>query len=447
MEHGFVWGAASAAFQMEGASREDGKGLSIWDVMLHEPGRAKRGDTGDVACDHYHRWREDVRLMAELGIGAYRFSIAWSRVLPEGTGKVNEAGIAFYSNLVDALLENGIQPYVTLYHWDLPEALFLRGGWMNPESPEWFYRYAKLVGERLGGRVKHFITLNEPNNTIEGLTPGGANAPGLGYPLRDRLAALHNHLKAHGRAVQALRETVPDAQIGFAPCCAVPCPADDRPETVRAAKDLFFSSQAGNLTRDFPVVTLYSDPVFLGDYPREYYDFYARDLRPEITKEDLRIISEPTDVCFHNIYSGEIVRTDEQGAAAVVPWTGPRNMLGWPVIPQTLYWGPKCLWERYGKPIMITENGYPATDCMSLDGAVHDPGRIDFIRRYTGELARARRDGADIRGYFYWCIMDNLEWELGFEPRFGLIHVDFDTLVRTPKDSYAFYRELVKKPL
>ena len=227
----FYWGAASAAFQVEGAAREDGKGPSIWDVMTHTPGKTKYGDTGDIACDHYHRFHEDVALMAELGLTAYRFSVAWSRVLPDGTGAVNEKGIRFYSDLIDTLLSHGIEPFLTLYHWDLPQALFLRGGWLNPDSPEWFCEYTRLIGERFGDRVKYFITLNEPTNVIEGMTHAFGNAPAEVYSLPDRLVSVHNLLKAHGRAVQALRETVPDAKIGFAPCCSVTCPADDTPET------------------------------------------------------------------------------------------------------------------------------------------------------------------------------------------------------------------------
>ena len=441
----FYWGAATAAFQIEGAYREDGKGLSIWDVMTHEPGKTKRGDTGDIACDHYHRFREDVALMAELGITAYRFSIAWSRVLPEGTGKVNEEGLSFYGDLIDELLSHGIEPFLTLYHWDLPQALFLRGGWLNPEIPEWFYRYAKLIGERFGNRVKHFITINEPMCMLEGMTHTFGNAPALAYSLPDRLNAVHNLLKAHGRAVQALRETVPDAQIGFAPCCAVTCPSDEKPETIALAKRLFFSHEKGNLHGD-KTVTLFSDPVFLGDYPEEYYEYY-QGLHPQITKADLALIAQPVDFCFQNIYTGELVRPDEEGAPVTESWNGPRNMLGWIVLPQTLYWGTWFLYERYKKPIMITENGFPSPDCVSLDGKVHDPGRIDFIERYLTELKRAKEDGVDIRGYFYWSLLDNLEWELGFEPRFGLIHVDFNTLKRTPKDSFDYYRARIRFPL
>ncbi len=446
----FMWGASSSAFQIEGAAREDGKGVSIWDVYMHTPGRAPSGVTGDVACDHYHRYKEDVQLMAELGINAYRFSIAWTRILPEGTGAVNEKGIAFYSDLIDELKTHGIEPHVTLYHWDLPQALQEKGGWVNPESPEWFYRYAKVVGERLGGRVKYFTTINEPTNVIDGITDPKGNAPGIHLPLKDRLAALHHLLKAHGRAVQALRETVPDCRIGYGTCCQAFCPVSENDgSAVEKARELFYTTtEKGDLIGDVP---LYCDPVFLGDYPKEYYETY-RGIHPEITPEDLALISQPVDYFFLNAYTGRKVISREDGPAPEAASDGPlhdengvlvRNFLGWRVLPEALYWVPKFVYERYGKPVFITENGYPGDDKVGEDGKVRDPDRIEFIRRYTDEMKRAAADGIDIRGYFYWTFMDNLEWELGFGPRFGLIHVDFDTLVRTPKESFYFYRDLI----
>jgi len=433
----FVFGVASAAFQIEGAAREDGKGESIWDVMTHEPGKTKRGNTGDITCDHYHRYREDVRLMAQLGVTGYRFSVSWSRVLPNGTGEVNRAGIDFYSNLIDELLQNGIQPYLTLYHWDLPQKLFEKGGWLNPDAPEWFYEYARLIGQRFGDRVRYFITLNEPNNVIEGMTQGGGNAPALAYTVKDRLTAIHNLLKAHGRAVQALRETVPGALIGMAPCSAVPCPIDTDLETVEQARKRYFATAPNDLLGS---VTLYSDPIFLGDYPKEYYEYY-RGLHPEITPEDRKLISTPVDFCYQNIYVGFPLDRDGKVPDIALP----ENMLSWPIWPEALYWGPKFLYERYQKPIIITENGLPNADNLCKDAKAHDPERIDFVRRYTQQLFLARAEGVDIRGYFYWSILDNLEWELGFGPRFGLIHVDFHTLKRTPKDSYYDYQKLIQE--
>ncbi len=440
MKTDFTWGVASAAYQIEGAWNEDGKGPSIWDVYAHEPGKIHDGDTGDVACDHYHRYREDVALMAQLGVTAYRFSVSWSRVLPGGEGQPNEKGLQFYDDLINELLAHGIEPYVTLYHWDLPYALFLRGGWLNPEIPEIFGRYASLIGKRFGDRVKHFITINEPQMILEGMSPGGGNAPGLPYTLRDRLQAVHNLLKSHGKAVIALRNAVPDAKIGFAPCCSVPCPAEDDPELIRKAGEALFHLGKG----DVQCASLFSDPIFLGDYPKAYYEHYA-DILPDIAAGDMALISQPIDFCFQNIYTGWYITMDENGRLAHPKGRVPRNGLGWPMVPEALYWGPRFLYERYKKPIVITENGYVGPDVVFQDGKVHDPARIDFIRRYTSQLLRARADGVDVRGYFYWSVMDNLEWELGFEPRFGLIYVDYETQRRIPKDSYYAYNALIQE--
>ena len=439
MNDKFAWGAASAAFQIEGGYREDGKGDSIWDVYTHELQRTKGNPTGDVACDHYHRYKEDIKLMAELGLNAYRFSVAWSRVIPDGYGQPNEAGLKFYSDLIDEMLKYGIEPYLTLYHWDLPQKLFERGGWLSPDMPVWFYEYAKLIGERFGGRVKYFITINEPSNIIEGMTPNGTNAPALGYSLKDRLTAVHNVLKSHGMAVRALRETVQDAKIGFAPCSGVPCPPADDPALIEKARAEYFNLAENDLTGG---VVLFSDPIFLGDYPEKYYEYY-RDTLPDIKPGDMELISSPIDFCFQNIYSGQKYKSDGNGGWMADNDGVARNMLGWGVIPEALYWGSKFLYERYKKPICITENGFAWEDKVSEDGHVHDPERADFIKQYTSELLRAKKDGIDIRGYFYWSITDNLEWELGFGPRFGMIHVDYDTLVRTPKDSYYVYRDII----
>ena len=437
----FEWGVSTAAFQIEGAAREDGKKDSIWDVYTHEPGRTKMGDTGDTACDHYHRYKEDIRLMSELGVTAYRFSVSWPRVIPDGTGEVNEKGIRFYSDLVDEMLRYGIEPYMTLYHWDLPQALFERGGWLNPASPEWFYEYSRVMGERFGDRVKNFITVNEPSNVMNGLRPGGSNAPACPLTKREQLRALHNLLLAHGRSVMALRETVPDAKVGFAPCSTVFCPEDTGEDLVEAARRMYFFFDENCPTDN---VIVYTDPVFLGDYPKVYYDNFS-DIMPDITEKDLRIISTPVDCCFHNTYAGDIVVRDGKEGFRIKEGNPVRNSLSWKITPEALYWGPKFLYERYGKPVYITENGLPAPDVVCLDGKVHDAYRSDFIERYTRELLRAARDGVDVRGYFYWSFLDNLEWELGFEPRFGLVYIDFDTLERIPKDSFAYYRDLIRR--
>ena len=441
MKDKFYWGVATAAYQIEGGYREDGKGDSIWDTFSHQAGKTVNGDTGDVACDHYHRYKEDVALMGELGVNSYRFSIAWTRILPEGTGKVNEAGLRFYENLVDALLEKGIEPFVTLFHWDLPQALFERGGWLNPDSPKWFAEYTRAVAERLGGKVKNFFTINEPQCILGGMN-GTEQAPGMVYTLKDRLTAAHNLMKAHGESVRLLRDTVENVKIGYAPCAWVMCPKDDTPEEIEKARRAYFSMWKNDPTSG---VALFSDPVMLGDYPKEYYDWY-KDILPKITKEDLKLISQPIDYYAQNIYSGTLIDLAPDGS---VIWKGypgrPLTHMNWDIVPEALYWGPKFLYERYKKPIMITENGMASHDAVCLDGKIHDSYRIDYVRRYLGELARARKDGVDIRGYFYWSLMDNYEWYWGYTRRFGLIYVDYPTQRRIPKDSFYDYAEIIRK--
>lgn len=435
----FIWGVATAAYQIEGGYREDGKGDSIWDVLAHEKGKIRNGETGDVACDHYHRFREDVKLMGELGVSAYRFSIAWSRIFPEGTGKINEKGVEFYSNLIDELLKYGIEPYVTLYHWDLPQKLFEKGGWLNPDMPEWFSEYAYAVGERFGSKVKNFITINEPQCVLGGMN-GSGHAPSLKYSLKDRLTASHNLLKAHGSAVKALRRTVKDVKIGFAPCGSVVCPKNNSPEEIERARKAYFTLGLREPTES---VVLFSDPVMLGDYPEEYYAAF-KDVLPEIKSGDMELISQPLDFYCQNIYTGDYISSNGVLTEREKFSDGfPRTALGWNVVPDALYWGAKFLSERYKKPLIITENGMANCDFVSGDGKVHDPQRIEYIRAYTSALLRAKGEGVDVRGYFYWSLMDNFEWDMGFDPRFGLVYIDYPTLRRIPKDSFYYYKSLI----
>lgn len=440
----FVWGAATSSYQIEGAWAEDGRGLSIWDVYSQEGGRTFDSHTGDMACDHYHRFREDVALMREIGLKAYRFSISWSRLLPEGTGKVNEAGVRFYSDLIDALLENGIEPYVTLFHWDLPYALYKRGGWLNPESVEWFGAYTKLVAERFTDRVRNIFTLNEPQCFVGLGFLRGVHAPGLKCPLRDTFEMAHNVLKAHGRAVQMLRlYGKQPVSIGYAPTCSAAYPATDNPEDIEAARSVMFAlpDDLHNWTWN---VSWWSDPVLLGHYPEEGLERFAPYL-PKITDEDMGLISEPIDMYGQNLYNGKCVRMNADGRPELVRrWEGfPRTANNWPVTPESLYWGPKFLYERYQKPFYITENGLSCHDVVSLDGAVHDPNRIDFLSRYLQQLKRAAEE-IDLRGYFQWSLMDNFEWERGYSERFGLIFVDYRTQKRILKDSARWYSEIIR---
>lgn len=442
-EH-FVWGTAASAYQIEGAAKEDGRGESIWDVYSHQPGKCAQDQTGDIACDHYHRFREDVALMKEMGIKAYRFSVSWPRILPEGTGRINEKGIQFYNELIDALLQAGITPYLTLYHWDLPYELYRKGGWLNRDCAEWFGEYAKVVAENFGDRVRHFFTLNEPQCFIGLGYLRAEHAPGLKAPLRDTFEMAHNALRAHGRAVQMLRAYCPGkVEIGYAPTSGVAYPASEKPEDIEAARKLYFAmpSDPDNWTWN---VSWWSDPVLLGHYPEDGLAMYEPYL-PKMSEEDMRLIAEPIDVYGQNIYNGYAVRMGENGQPEVVPRKPghPCTAVGWPVTPECLYWGPKFLYERYHKPLIITENGMACHDEVSADGKVHDPNRIDFLKRYLHQLKRAS-DEIDLRGYFCWSQMDNYEWSQGYTPRFGLVYVDYETQQRIPKDSAKWYAGVIR---
>lgn len=439
----FMWGAATSSIQIEGVAPESGKGKNIWDEFSHIPGKTKDGYTPDVACSHFYRYKEDVQIMKQMGIQAYRFYIDWSRVIPDGVGKVNEKGLQFYSDLINELLENNIEPYVTLYHWELPLALHHKGGWLNDEIVEWFGNYAALIAKTFGNRVKHFFTINEPQCFIGLGYLQGVHAPGYKCSVADTLRMSHNVLKAHGRAVQMLREYAPDAQVGFAPTCGIPYPASDKAEDVEAARQVMFSvPESDNWTWNVP---WWSDPVLLGHYPEEALRRFHKEL-PNITKEDLKLISEPIDIYGQNIYNGWMVKMGDDGKPVTVSrYQGfPTTATGWPITPECLYWGPKFLYERYQKPIYITENGISCNDVISLDGKIHDAGRIDFEERYLAQLNRVIQDGADIRGYFYWSLMDNFEWSEGYTQRFGLVYVDYRTGERIPKDSARWYQKVIE---
>ena len=440
----FVWGAATSSYQIEGAVTEDGKGAHIWDIFTREEGRIFENHTGEIACDHYHRFKDDVKLMKEMGIRAYRFSIDWSRVLPNGCGSVNEKGIAFYNALIDELLKNNIEPYVTLYHWELPYELYKRGGWMNPQIVEWFGDYARLVAERFSDRVKNFFTLNEPQCFVGLGFLTGDHAPGVHAPLRDTFEMAHNALKAHGRAVQMLRACGKQKLcIGYAPTASMCYPATESAQDIEAARTALFSlpDDKQNWTWN---VSWWSDPVFFGHYPEEGLVKYEKYL-PKITDEDMKLISQPIDMYGQNIYNGQCVRMGKDGKPEFIKrYDGfPKTAIDWPVTPECLNWGPRFLYERYKTPIYITENGLSCHDVVSLDGKVHDPNRIDFLARYLGELKKAAT-AADIRGYFHWSLMDNFEWSKGYSERFGLIYVDYRTQQRIMKDSAYWYRDYIK---
>ncbi|NLP07803.1 MAG: beta-glucosidase [Clostridiaceae bacterium] len=438
----FFWGGVTASYQIEGAAYKDGKGLSVWDMFCKQEGRIADGRNGDVACDHYHLYQKDVDLMREIGFNAYRFSISWPRVIPDGYGAVNEKGLDFYDRLLDSLLEAGMTPFVTLFHWDYPYALFRRGGWMNPDSPKWFAEYAAVLAKRLGDRMKYIMTFNEPQCFIGLGYDEAVHAPGIRFPIWDTLLMAHNVLLAHGLAIQVLRAELPESELGWAPTCSAHYPETESPEDIEAARMAFFDIDP---ERSFWNVTLWNDPIFLGEYPKKIFDLYGEHM-PEIKPDDMETISQPLDFLGQNIYNGHAIRSDGKGGYEFVqrkpgyPYTGAK----WPVTPKSLYWGPKFLAERYKSPIFITENGVSCPDVVSLDGKVHDPDRIDFLHRYLLELRRAADDGVDIRGYLHWCVTDNFEWAKGFTERFGLIYCDFETQERILKDSAYWFRETIR---
>jgi len=433
----FVWGAAAAAYQIEGTGRDSGRGKCVWEMFCRKDGAVFSGHTGDVACDHYHRWREDIAIMKELGLQAYRLSISWPRVIPGGTGATNERGLAFYDQLIDGMLDAGITPYVTLFHWDYPYELYCRGGWLNPDSPLWFAQYTEVIAKRLGDRVKNWITINEPQCFIGLGHRDGIQAPGLKLAWMDVLRALHHSLMAHGRAVQTLREhCARKPSIGWAPVGATSYPATSSPADIEAARRRTYAADERHVWSN----TLFSDPVCLGHYPEEALRVWGRDF-PKITQSELEQIHQPIDFYGVNIYHGGCVQADENGRAVKVDAEPgcPTNAYNWPIVPPALYWGPRFIYERYKIPIYVTENGLSCLDWVALDGAVHDPQRIDFTRRYLRELRRAIADGVDVRGYFHWSLMDNFEWADGYRQRFGLVHVDYRTQTRTIKDSGRWY--------
>jgi len=431
---GFLWGSATAAYQIEGAAREDGKGLSIWDVFCTQSGKIAGGQTGDTACDHYHRWPEDIALMRDVGLQAYRFSVSWPRVLPEGGGRANEAGLAFYDRLVDALLAAGIQPLITLFHWDLPHALHCQGGWLNRDIAAKFADYADLVSRRLGDRVSNWCTLNEAGNVGSLGHHLGIHAPGVSLSHRDYFRLVHHLNLAHGRAVSVLRaNTRGPARIGQAFNQNVNTPLSFDAAGIEHAR-----TEAFAFPKDKPWWSshLWIDPLFTGDYSPEVRAFYGDIVTDTVQPADLREISAPMDYLGWNYYM-DWARPQQSAGEPV-------TMMKWQVQPEGLYWGAKLLAERYRLPIEIMENGLASMDWITAEGTAPDPLRIDFIKRHLRELRRAIADGVDIRAYYYWSFLDNFEWSAGYLPRFGLVHVDYKTQQRTPKDSAAFYREVIR---
>ena len=428
----FVWGAAASAYQIEGAAYEDGRGESIWDRFCATPGKVRAGDTGEIACDFYHRYPQDIALMSELGLDAFRFSISWPRVVPGATGPVNEAGLDFYDRLVDALLEAGIRPFVNLFHWDLPQQLEDAGGWPERATAEAFAAYAAVVAERLGDRVKDWITHNEPFCTSWLGYGLGAHAPGR-TSVGDALAASHHALLGHGWAVEALRRAAPDAEVGIVLDPWPIHPATDSPEDVAAAH-----AEDGVRNRWF------FDPILRGAYPEDVLERFAEDA-PPIRDGDLATISAPLDFLGVNNYSRRVVRAGADGNAIDVRAPqGELTDMDWEVYPDAMHESLVRMHREYGvDSLYVTENGAAFTDVRGHGGSIHDVERIEYLDGYLGAVESAIAEGVPVRGYFVWSLLDNFEWSLGYSKRFGLVYVDYPTLERVPKDSFFRYRDLI----
>lgn len=418
----FIWGAATSSAQIEGAHLEDGKTLTIWETLAD--GRIANGEDCKESCDHYHRYKEDVAIMKKIGLKAYRFSIAWARIFPDETGVVNKQGLMFYKNLVEELINNGIEPMVTLFHWDLPMWIYDMGGYENERFPELFLKYTKVVVEALSDKVKYWFTFNEPQCFVGTGCYYGWHAPFLRVG-DERIGVItRNVMLAHGKAVKFIREHAKlPPKIGFVPTVSVHMPLNNTEEEIEKAYQKTFDSNSG-----VAGAAWWSEPIVAGVIPSNM---------PFLTKEDIKIINQPLDFYAFNIYQPEnsnLVKT--QGM--------PRNSLNWAIVPECLYWASKFYFERYNLPILVAENGMPNLDYVYDDGKVHDPQRVYYVKKHIEQLKKATDEGVDVLGFLYWSFMDNFEWTFGYDPRFGLVYVDYATQERILKDSAYFYAHVIK---
>jgi beta-glucosidase len=443
--NGFRWGSATASYQVEGAYREDGRGMSIWDTFSHTPGKVAKGDTGDVADDSYHRYKTDIALMKDLGLTTCRFSIAWTRIFPnagagsKGNGEPNQKGLDHYYRFVDELLANGIEPYCTLYHWDLPQALEDQGGWKNRATAQHFAEYAGYTAGKLGDRVQHFMTMNEIQTFVELGYRLGTHAPGLKLDAAGVAQVNHHAVLGHGLAVQAIRAATPSrTRIGLADNVSACTPAIETPEHIAATRLAMREENASYLT-----------VILEGRYTERYLKRLGA-AAPHFTAEDLKAISSPMDFVGLNIYTPTYIRASasEKGYEVIpVPKSYPHMASSWLNIgPEALYWSPKLVSSIWGvKELYITENGASANDVLTPKGEVLDTDRVMYLRNYLTQLQRATAEGVPVKGYFCWSLLDNFEWADGYEKRFGLTYVDFATEKRTPKLSSEFYRAMIRR--
>ncbi len=433
---GFLWGAATAAYQIEGAVDQDGRAPANWDVFARLPGRTRNGESGMVACDHYNRYREDVALMKQIGLKAYRFSIAWPRVLPEGSGTVNERGLDFYNRLVDELLENGIKPVATCFHWDMPYSLEKKhNGWTSRDLADVFAEYCGLLAERLGDRVKMWATINEPEVVLHAGHKAGVHAPGLKLGPQEYRQASHHLLLAHGKALQAMRDSGPsDLRIGIVHNSASVSPLTESEEDISAARQEFYRRNAWIV-----------EPLLKGTYPQELWKEEEPDV-PEVRDGDLELIGAPIDFFGINVYFSGLCVSKRYGAREYEEWF-PRTQMTWPITPDALYWTVRFNSELFRDCDMyITENGCACPDQVkdiNGEAVVEDYARVQFLREYLKGVHRATEEGLPLRGYFVWSLMDNFEWAGGYKYRFGIVHVNYETLERTLKESGKYYSRII----
>lgn len=436
----FVWGTATAAPQIEGAARKDGKGESVWDTFSLLPGTVHNGDTLDTACDHYHRFEEDFRLLRELGIKHYRLSLAWPRIYPDGEGELNQKGIDFYHRLLDSLEQNGITPWVTFYHWDLPDALETRyGGWRSRKTVDAFARYADTVVKAFGSRVKNWFTMNELLCFTQFNYGDGTRPPGLKLDAKTVNQTFHNALVCHGLAVRSVREHGQAGSIvGIVDNSLVPVPLDENnPADLEAARQMFIDKNIRVL-----------EPLYTGRYSERYAQIYGADAVPQIEAGDMEMITQKCDFLGLNIYTGNYVRAGKDGGYEELdfPSEYPKTSCPWlKILPAALYWGPRHMRDVYSEQnLMITENGCGYADEPVSNGECLDLHRRDYLHSYLKELHRAIEDGVNVTGYFLWSFLDNFEWNDGYSIRFGICHTNYQTLERTPKLSARWYSEVIR---
>ena len=439
----FIFGAATASYQIEGYVDADGRCESIWDVFCKNKNNSIDGSDGSRVCESYKKYKDDVKLLKSLGVDAYRFSISWPRVIDKDN-KPNQKGINYYVKLCKELIKNNIKPFVTIYHWDMPQWIEDLGGFLNDDIVKFFSYYTDIITKALKGLVSDFITINEPQCILFNGHDACVFAPGNKYSDKEMLKAIHNLLKCHGAAVKIIRKNIPNSTVGFAPNSRPLCPVD-RNNLLLEEKcyEKYFK-----LDRNFEFansVSIYSDPIFLGDYPKSYYEDF-KDILPNITKEDLELIHQPLDYIYQNIYSGNYCSLDEDNNLVIEKFKPgfPTGNMDWlQVVPEALYYGPKYLYKRYKLPIIISENGFCNVDMIHLDGKVHDAQRIDYMKRYIKELDNVSNI-VDVKGYFAWSLMDNFEWNSGVSKRFGLVYIDYNNGNRIKKDSFYEYKKIIK---